>query len=96
MAMPRPVATRLSAEVMRDASCPRRGLKPALRHAAAVALWNAGPCWRDSLRRARQRGGRQASASWAKARARWLMACFSAESISPKVSVWPSGRNIGS
>ena len=41
-------------------------------------------------------GGRQCSASCAKALARWLMACFSAGSISPKLSAWPFGMNIGS
>ncbi len=30
------------------------------------------------------------------ARARWLMARFSAGSISPKVSSWPSGTKTGS
>ena len=39
---------------------------------------------------------KQAATSLAKARARWLMACLAAGSISPKVRSWPSGRNMGS
>ena len=45
-AMPSPLATRLSADVMRGASWPMRGLKPAARHAITVASWRplpAGP-----------------------------------------------------
>src|ERR1700687_1416534 len=42
--IPRPGATRLSADVMRGASWPRRGRKPALRHAAVVASYSPGPC----------------------------------------------------
>ena len=38
----------------------------------------------------------QLSTSLAKARARWLIRCFSAGSISPNVRVPPSGTNIGS
>ena len=37
-----------------------------------------------------------AATNCANARARWLMACFSAESISPNVTEHPFGTNIGS
>ena len=38
-----------------------------------------------------QAGAKQAATSWRKASARWLMRCFSAGSISPKVMSRPSG-----
>src|SRR5687768_15144951 len=38
----------------------------------------------------------RAATSFSKARARWLILCFSAGSISPNVRSWPAGTNIGS
>src|SRR5262249_6800372 len=40
--------------------------------------------------------GKQRATSLAKASAWWLMPCFSAASISPKVRSWPTGWNMGS
>jgi len=45
--------------------------------------------WASLLQAQPAAGGRQAAASNAKAAARWLMRCFSAGSISPKVSLSP-------
>lgn len=43
---PSPLATKLSADMIRGASWPRRGLNPASAQAARVASYSAGPCCR--------------------------------------------------
>src|SRR5262249_56863689 len=60
-----------------------------------------GPRFRrdDRIGRVRLHDGaplRQAAMSLAKARARWLIVCFRAVSISPNVIAWPSGTKMGS
>src|SRR3546814_480276 len=52
--------------------------------------------WRDLWDDRGRHDVKQAAISLRKASARWLIACFAAGSISPKVSVLPSGRKIGS
>ena len=56
----------------------------------------SGPSLGSVLKQVQADVGRRASTSLRKASARWLIECFSAGSISPKVRSRPAGTNIGS